>query len=74
MFGIKQDELNEKNKPQDNVQMLNVVEGSHTHQPVAEVKFVVTGDQRHGELVSPICVKYIKFLRGWRSHFIGAGP
>lgn len=26
----------------------------HTHQPVAKVVFIVSGDQRHGELMSPI--------------------
>ncbi len=44
-----------------------------THQPVAEVVFVVSSDQRHGELVGPICIKHIELLRGWRSNFIRAG-
>lgn len=44
-----------------------------THQPVAEVVFIVTSDQRHGELVSPIQIKHIELLGGWGSHFVGAG-
>lgn len=42
------------------------------HRPVAEVVLIVSGDQRHGELVSPIRIKHIKLLRSWRSHFVGA--
>lgn len=44
-----------------------------SNQPVAEVVLKVSSNQRHGELVSPIRIKHIKFLWGWRSHFIGAG-
>lgn len=44
----------------------------HPHQPVAEVVFIVSSDQRHGELVSPICIKHIELLRSWRGHFIRA--
>lgn len=43
------------------------------HQPVTEVVFVVSSDQRHGELVSPICIKHVELLRGWTGHFIGTG-
>lgn len=43
------------------------------NQPVAEVVFKVSSDQRHGELVRSIWIKHIKFLWSWRSHFIGAG-
>lgn len=45
---------------------------AHTHQPVAEVVFVVPSNKRHGELMSPICIKHKELLWGWRSHFIGA--
>jgi len=45
---------------------------SHTNPPVAEVILVVSSNQRHSELVSTICIKYIELFRDWRSHFIGA--
>lgn len=43
-----------------------------THQPVAEVEHVITGDQRGGELVSPVGVKNVELLGGGTGHFVRA--
>lgn len=43
-----------------------------THQPVAEVVHIVSGDERHGELMGAVHVKDVELLGGGTSDLIRA--
>lgn len=44
----------------------------HFHPPVAEVVDVISGDERRGELMGPVCVKNVELLGGRTRYFIRA--
>lgn len=56
----------------DIFRMLDLWSLPPTHQPVAEVVHVISGDERGGELMSPVCVKNVELLGGRTRYLIRA--
>lgn len=52
--------------------IFRMLDFDHFHPPVAEVVDVISGDERRGELMSPVCVKNVELLGGRTRYFIRA--